>query len=583
MAEYFQRNEGNSGVDDAPRSPQWLQPHINALPLQHATLPLAQQVPNLERVLINNPLPTWLVEVETLAIVAVNTAAMTAYGYSRAEFLQLHLDDIQPQDEVHRFLADLNCTRLVLPHFGQWHHHTKDGHRVVVELTAHLVEFAARPAALIIAHDLAVPTQRDAHLESDEPYRAIFTHSPNGILLTSPDGRIFAANPAACRMLQQTEAEICRLRGDGLLNAHDATKMIAERQRTGYFCGELLVFRADGNAFPADISTVRFGNKGGQERAVIFFRDVSDRQQAEKAFLESYSLFHSFMKNSPAAAYIKDATGHYVYINALAEQILGRKRGGVVGKTDSDLWPGETARKVRETDTIVFERALPVKVEESAELTDGIHHWLSFKFPITVSDRRLLGGMSVDITERLTAEAALRQANSELESRVVERTRALIQANADLLAEIAARRRVEDTLRISEERYRIISQSISDYAFSFRITDDDAVFFDWLTDNFVQITGYPVEEILGKRNPFDNYMHPEDLSRIRQTIRILAPDRPVTYEYRLMRKDGALRWLQVYLHRIPNDQDNTIRIHGAAQDITERKQAQEEIERLNKT
>lgn len=583
MAKYPQRNKGNSEAADVPQSPQWLQPHINTLPQQYATLSLAQQEVSLQRVLINNPLPTWLVEMETLAIVDVNTAAITAYGYSRVEFLQLHLDDIQPQEEVRRFLADLNSTGLILPHFGQWHHHTKDGHLTVVELTAYLVEFAARPVAFVIAHDLAVPTQRDTHHESEERHRTLFTHSPNGILFTAPDGRIFAANPAACRMLQRTEEEICRLGQDGLLNVRDATNMIAERQRTGHFRGELFVLRADGNSFPADISTMRFIDNDGQERAVIFFRDVSDRQQAEKAFQESQALFRSFMNNNPTAAYIKDATGHYVYVNAIMEQIFGRKRGEVLGKTDSDLWPGETARKVRETDTAVFESALPVKVEESAELTDGIHHWLSYKFPIAVPDRRLLGGMSVDITEHLIAEVALRQANSELESRIMERTRALIQANTDLLAEIAARQRAEDTLRVSEDRYRIISQSISDYAFSYQIAEDGSLLFDWLTDNFVQITGYPVEEILGKKNPFDKYIHPEDLSHVTQMIKALVPDRPVTSEFRLIRKDRALRWVQVYFQRLPNDQDNPIRVHGAAKDITERKQAQEEIERLNKT
>ena len=98
MAKYLRRNEGNSGTADASRFPQWLQPYTNTLPLQHATLSPAQQELSF-RLVINNPLPAWLVEVETLAIVAVNITAMTAYGYSRAEFLQLHLDDIQPQDE----------------------------------------------------------------------------------------------------------------------------------------------------------------------------------------------------------------------------------------------------------------------------------------------------------------------------------------------------------------------------------------------------------------------------------------------------------------------------------------------------
>ena len=102
MTKYLRRNKGNSRAANASRSPQWLQPHTNTLPHQHATLALAQQELGFQRVLSNNPLPTWLVEVETLAIVDVNPAALTAYGYSRGEFLQLHLDDIQPQDEMRR-------------------------------------------------------------------------------------------------------------------------------------------------------------------------------------------------------------------------------------------------------------------------------------------------------------------------------------------------------------------------------------------------------------------------------------------------------------------------------------------------
>jgi PAS domain-containing protein len=102
MTKYLRWNKGNSGAADAPRSPQWLPLHTTPLPLQHPALSHAQQELSFQRVLSNNPLPTWLVEVETLAIVAVNPAALTAYGYSRGEFLQLYLDDIQPQDEVRR-------------------------------------------------------------------------------------------------------------------------------------------------------------------------------------------------------------------------------------------------------------------------------------------------------------------------------------------------------------------------------------------------------------------------------------------------------------------------------------------------
>lgn len=687
---------------------------------------------------------------------------MTAYGYSRAEFLQLRLDDIQPQDEVRRLLADLNSTGLVLPHFGQWHHHTKDGRRAVVELTAHLVEFETRPVALIMARAIAGPTQSDAHHASDERYYAIFTQSLDGILFTAPDGRIFAANPAACRLFQRTEEEICRLGRDALVDMSSAGSAVAERQQTGRFRGELTVLRADGNSFPAYVSSMRFMDDSGQERAVLFFHDVSDRKQAEKAFQESQALFHSFMNNSPAAAYIKDDTGHYVYVNPLAAQVLGRDRREVLGKTDADLWPAEIASELQGNDAAVFDMGLVMQAEESTGLADDIHHWLTLKFPITLPGRRLLGGMSMEITERLKAEAALResdhkrikeslslartlssalpletrlqelcqttvelidcdrssiflrdgeyyrarfnygnpadiavafpkftvhqhypivayavespgrvviendtlhstlidtelarqarilaimvvalrddtgspigfitaeynerpgtfaetssilllglasaaemavvtdrhaaarrqveetlrQINSTLENRIAERTHDLVQVNASLLAEIAARQRAEDTVRLSEDRYRIISQSISDYAFSFQIVEDGSVSFDWLTESFTKVTGYPVEEVLGQRNPLNSYTHPDDLLSIEQTIQTLEPERPTTYEFRLRRKDGAVRWIRSYIQRVGNSPDTPIRIHGAAQDITDRKQAREEIERLNKT
>jgi PAS domain S-box-containing protein len=423
---------------------------------------------------------------------------------------------------------------------------------------------------------------REPRFPSGEWSRAIFMQSPDGILLLSDAGLIFAANPAACQMLQRTEEEICHLGWDALVDIR-AGGAGTNRMWTGHFRGALTLLRADGNPLPADVSSTRFTDDSGQERVVVFFHDVSDRKQAENAFQESQALFRGFMTNSPALAYIKDDEGRYVYVNPLAAQVIGHHCREVVGKTDADLWPAETARKVRETDTTVFEMALPVMVEESVELADGIHHWLSFKFPIAVPHRQLLGGMSVDITERLTAEEALRHANSELETRVAERTHALEQANADLRTEIAARRRAEDTLRTSEERYRIINQSISDCAFSFKVTEDGTTFYDWVSDNFTKIAGIAPDEIFGNPNPLKNTLHPEDRSVFMPMLMTLEPGNSITSDLRLMHKGGELRWIRTYIHRVRNEPDHALRFHGAAQDITERKQAQEEIVRLNET
>ena len=114
----------------------------------------------------------------------------------------------------------------------------------------------------------------------------------------------------------------------------------------------------------------------------------------------------------------------------------------------------------------------------------------------------------------------------ELEHHVHERTTELRRLNTLLQTEVAERRQAEQALRESEERYRIVSQSTSDYAFSFHFSATGTLVLDWLTDSFTKITGYTVEEARNHPNPLDLYIHPDDLERVTTTITGLPPDQP---------------------------------------------------------
>ena len=141
--------------------------------------------------------------------------------------------------------------------------------------------------------------------------------------------------------------------------------------------------------------------------------------------------------------------------------------------------------------------------------------------------------------------------------------------------DITERKRAEMALRESEERYRIVSQCMSDYAFSFRIEDDKASFMEWLTDSFTRVTGYPVSDFLGKSNPWARYIHPQDLERVNATVRQMQPGVPTTYEFRIIRRDGETRWIRSYAYAIRGEKGSVTRLYGAAQDITERKHAED--------
>ncbi|NLW69418.1 MAG: PAS domain S-box protein [Bacteriovoracaceae bacterium] len=120
--------------------------------------------------------------------------------------------------------------------------------------------------------------------ESEEKYRSLFESSIDGILLTMPDGRITAANPAACRILQMTEEEIVQAGRDGVVDTSDPRLRLAleERRRKGKARAELIFRRKDGTTFPADISSSVISDQEDHIRSSVVFRDITERKEAEK-------------------------------------------------------------------------------------------------------------------------------------------------------------------------------------------------------------------------------------------------------------------------------------------------------------
>ncbi|MFO0892617.1 MAG: PAS domain-containing protein [Isosphaeraceae bacterium] len=169
--------------------------------------------------------------------------------------------------------------------------------------------------------------------------------------------------------------------------------------------------------------------------------DITDRKQAEQAVLESEARFQAFMDNSPAAAWIKDEDGRVVYYNHIVLRGLSLHLEDVVGRPESELFPA-WADAFRENDLRVLESGVPEQVIEQVEPRIGHRRtMLNVKFPIHHGNgKRLIGGIGIDITERVQAEEALRTLNAELERRVAERAAELaklvtiLDASTDFIA-----------------------------------------------------------------------------------------------------------------------------------------------------
>jgi len=121
-----------------------------------------------------------------------------------------------------------------------------------------------------------------------EAYRAVYEYNADGVIFSAPDGRIFAANPAACTILGRTEAEICALGREGLRDPADRRwePLLAERRRTGATRGTARMLRGDGTAIEVEMAAQVFPDANGETRSITILRDVTARVAMEREFEE---------------------------------------------------------------------------------------------------------------------------------------------------------------------------------------------------------------------------------------------------------------------------------------------------------
>jgi PAS domain S-box-containing protein len=136
----------------------------------------------------------------------------------------------------------------------------------------------------------------------------------------------------------------------------------------------------------------------------------------EEALRGSEERFARFMQHLPGLAWIKDSRGRYVYANDAAEKAFRTPRAQLYGKTDAEVFPPETAAQFKEHDRRALAGGAGVQVVETLEHEGGVvHHSLVSKFPIPGPGGQpaLVGGIAIDITDRMRAEGDLRRQEEE--------------------------------------------------------------------------------------------------------------------------------------------------------------------------
>jgi PAS domain S-box-containing protein len=255
--------------------------------------------------------------------------------------------------------------------------------------------------------------------QREREYRLLVENSLDGVLRTQPDGRILAANPAACAMFGMSEAELCESGRDRIVDRNDPrlAKLLQERAATGRARGTLTMRRADGTPFEAELSSSVYQEADGRLFNSLLIRDVSERHRAEARL----RLMQACFENLNDAIVITEAEPfdepgqRIVFVNAAFTHQTGYSADEAMGRSTRFLQGPETDRAELQRVGAALRRWEPVHTELLNYRKDGQPYWIEIKMvPIGDQTGWYTHWVAVerDVTARKAAEAARRQQES---------------------------------------------------------------------------------------------------------------------------------------------------------------------------
>ncbi|MBN2115854.1 MAG: PAS domain S-box protein, partial [Anaerolineales bacterium] len=255
-------------------------------------------------------------------------------------------------------------------------------------------------------------------------------------------------------------------------------------------------------------------------------QEIAERKLTEAALRESEERFRLFMHHFPGLAYIKDSATCHLFANQGFKTYLNIAPAEILGKTNQDIYPPEIAERFTTGDLRALESEQTQEIEEEY----GGRIWSTYKFAIPQPDRPpLLGGFTLDITER---------------------------------------KQVEEALRKSAEQYRAITSTSMD---GFAIVDVAGRLLD-VNDAYSRMIGYSRDELLK--------MSVSDIEAIATSEEIQTQHQKTIagsqlFESRHHRKDGCIIDVEVSMTFMRQSGQILVFLR----DITERKQAEAQLER----
>lgn len=288
---------------------------------------------------------------------------------------------------------------------------------------------------------------------------------------------------------------------------------------------------------------------------------IDQRKQAEDLLQERESLLRLFAEYAPAGIAMLDREMRYVMASQRwIEEYHLSSVDSVIQRSHYEIFPDLPDRWRQ-----IHQRCLAGAIEKCEDdlwiRADGTPQWISWEVRPWYRAAGNIGGIiifSVDVTRQKQVEIALQQLNAELEQRVMQRTAELMTSH--------------QRLSQSEEKFRQLAENIQDV---FWIMDAVQQQVLYVSPAYETLWGRSREMLYQNSGDWLEAVHPEDRDRVWQTFQQQYPLGPFDQEYRVVQREGAIRWVRDRTFPIRDEAGHLVRLAGIAEDITERQRIEE--------
>ena len=376
--------------------------------------------------------------------------------------------------------------------------------------------------------------------ESEERFKVIFDNAADGILLADVENKKFyMANKVFCRTSGYKPEEIKKLAVSDIHPKEQlsyVTEQFEKQAGKEFTLAENIpvkrkngsVFYADVNAFPVTL--------GGKTYLMGIFRDITERKQAEESLKESEQRFRAIFDNATDGMLLTDVESKKFYLgNKAICEMLGYKMEKIKNLSVVDIHPKEHLPSVLKQFKRQVAREITIDESVPVKRKDGSIFYADISaFPITFGGKTYITGVFRDITERKKAEEALLE---------------------------------------SEERFRALAETTSDWIWEVDVNG----IYTYVSPKVKDLLGYEPNEVVGK-TPFDLIV-PNEAKKVGEKFRaIVNSQKPFTgLENTNLHKNGQRVVLETSGVPFFSPSGNLLGYRGIDRDVTKRKKAEEEL------